>query len=46
MKNQLKLIVNNKFNYKKREKFFIKKELKTILDLYAKKLSQKMYLKM
>ena len=37
MKSKLKLIVNNKF-YKK-EKFFIRKELKTILNLYAKKVS-------
>ena len=37
MKSKLKLIVNNKF-YKK-EKFFIKKELQAILDLYAKKVS-------
>ena len=37
MKSKLKLIVNNKF-YKK-EKFFIRKELKAILNLYAKKVS-------
>ena len=37
MKSKLKLIVNNKF-YKK-ENFFIRKELKTILNLYAKKVS-------
>ena len=37
MKGKLKLVVNNKF-YKK-EKFFIKKELQTILDLYARKVS-------
>ena len=37
MKSKLKLIVNNKF-YKK-EKFFIRKELKTFLNLYAKKVS-------
>ena len=37
MKDRLKLIVNNKF-YKK-EKFFIRKELKAILNLYAKKVS-------
>tara|TARA_B100001996_G_C18515189_1_gene537070 strand:- start:250 stop:591 length:342 start_codon:yes stop_codon:yes gene_type:complete len=35
--NKLKLVVNNKF-YKK-EKFFIKKELQTILNLYARKVS-------
>jgi len=37
MKSKLKLIVNNKFHRK--EKFFIKKELQTILNLYAKKVS-------
>ena len=37
MKSKLKLIVNNRF-YKK-EKFFIKKELQTILNLYARKVS-------
>ena len=37
MKNKLKLVINNK-NYKK-EKFFIKRELQTILDLYARKVS-------
>ena len=37
MKSKLKLIVNNKF-YKK-EKFFIKKELQAILNLYTKKVS-------
>ena len=37
MKDKLKLIINNKFN--KKEKFFIKKELQTILNLYAKKVS-------
>ena len=37
MRNNLKLIVNNKF-YKK-EKFFVKKELQSILNLYAKKVS-------
>tara|TARA_X000001036_G_C20570072_1_gene762248 strand:+ start:579 stop:923 length:345 start_codon:yes stop_codon:yes gene_type:complete len=34
---KLKLVVNNKF-YKK-EKFFIKRELQIILDLYARKVS-------
>ena len=33
----LKLIVNN--NLKKKESFFVKKELKTILNLYARKVS-------
>ena len=37
MNSKLKLIVNNKFHRK--EKFFIKKELQTILNLYAKKVS-------
>jgi len=37
MKGRLKLIVNNRF-YKK-EKFFVKKELQTILNLYARKVS-------
>ena len=37
MNSKLKLIVNNKF-YKK-EKFFIKKELQVILNLYARKVS-------
>ena len=37
MKSKLKLIINNKFHRK--EKFFIKKELQTILNLYAKKVS-------
>ena len=35
--NNLKLVVNNRFFDK--ENFFIKKELKTILNLYAKKVS-------
>jgi len=37
MKNKLKLVVNNGFY--KREKFFIKKELQAILNLYARKVS-------
>ena len=37
MKSKLKLIINNRF-YKK-EKFFIKKELQSILNLYARKVS-------
>ena len=37
MKNRLKLVVNNK--YQKKEKFFVKKELQTILNLYAKMVS-------
>ena len=37
MKSKLKLIVNNKFF--KKERFFVKKELQIILNLYAKKVS-------
>ncbi|MBO6483855.1 MAG: DUF2794 domain-containing protein [Pelagibacteraceae bacterium] len=35
--NKLRLVVNNKLNRK--ENFFIKKELQTILNLYAQKVS-------
>ena len=35
----LKLVVNNKNNKLKREIFFVKKELQTILNLYAKMVS-------
>ena len=38
MRNKLKLVVNNKLI--KKEKFFVKKELKSILNLYAKKVSE------
>ena len=38
MRNKLKLVVNNKLV--KKEKFFIKKELKSILNLYANKVSE------
>ena len=38
MKN-LKLIINNKFKKKEKEIFFVKKELQTILNLYAKMVS-------
>tara|TARA_Y100001970_G_scaffold222261_1_gene273282 strand:- start:3921 stop:4265 length:345 start_codon:yes stop_codon:yes gene_type:complete len=37
MKSKLKLVVNN--SHQKKEKFFIKKELQIILNLYAKKVS-------
>ena len=37
MKSRLKLIVNN--NFYRKEKFFVKKELQSILNLYAKKVS-------
>ena len=36
-RNKFKLIVNNRFP--KKEKFFVKKELQSILNLYAKKVS-------
>ena len=37
MKNKLKLIINNKFQ--KKDRFFVKKELLSILNLYAAKVS-------
>ena len=37
MKNKFRLIINNKFS--KNENFFVKKELRIILNLYAKKVS-------
>ena len=37
MKNKFRLIINNKFL--KKENFFVKKELRIILNLYAKKVS-------
>ena len=37
MKNKLRLVVNNKIL--KKERFFIKKELQSILNLYARKVS-------
>tara|TARA_B100000700_G_C14550241_1_gene626187 strand:+ start:34 stop:378 length:345 start_codon:yes stop_codon:yes gene_type:complete len=40
MKNNLKLIVNNSFNEQKERFFFEKNELKIILNLYAKMVSQ------
>ena len=36
-RNKFKLIINNRFP--KKEKFFVKKELQSILNLYAKKVS-------
>ena len=36
---KIRLIVNNDFKQKDKEKFFIKKELQCILDLYAKMVS-------
>ena len=38
MKN-LKLVVNNDFKKKEKELFFVKKELQTILNLYASMVS-------
>ena len=38
MKN-IRLVINNNFNKKDKEKFFIKKELQSILNLYAKMVS-------
>ena len=40
MKTNLKLIVNNKFDTDSKKNFFEKKELKIILDLYAKMVSE------
>ena len=40
MRTNLKLIVNNNFNERDRKFFFEKKELKIILDLYAKMVSE------
>ena len=37
--NKIKLIINNDFKKKERERFFIKKELQCILNLYAKMVS-------
>ncbi len=38
MKN-IKLVINNSFKKNERERFFIKKELQSILNLYAKMVS-------
>ena len=40
MKTNLKLIVNNNFDLNKKKNFFEKKELKIILNLYAKMVSE------
>ena len=40
MKNNLKLIVNNNFNNDRENLFFEKEELKIILNLYAKMVSE------
>ena len=37
--NKIKLIINNETKKNEREKFFIKKELQSILNLYAKMVS-------
>ena len=37
--NKIKLVVNNGFKKREREKFFVKKELQCILNLYAKMVS-------
>ena len=36
--NKIKLVINNDLKKKEKERFFIKKELKCILNLYAKHL--------
>ena len=40
MKTNLKLIINNKYEADRKKIFFEKKELKIILDLYAKMVSE------
>ncbi len=40
MKTNLKLIINNKFDTDNKKNFFEKKELKIILNLYAKMVSE------
>ena len=40
MNNNLRLVVNNVFEDEKQKYFFEKKELKIILDLYAKMVSE------
>ena len=37
--NKIRLVVNNKLQKKNKDKFFIKKELQSILNLYAKMVS-------
>ena len=37
--NKIKLVINNEIQKKDREKFFIKKELQSILNLYAEMVS-------
>ena len=40
MRNNLKLVVNNNFEIKEKKFFFERKELKIILNLYAKMVSE------
>ena len=40
MNKNLKLVINNNFNFKDKKLFFEKEELKIILDLYAKMVSE------
>ena len=40
MKNNLKLVINNIYSEKKPQHFFEKDELKIILDLYARMVSE------
>ena len=40
MRSNLKLIINNQYNKKEEKQFFEKDELKIILDLYAKMVSE------
>ena len=37
--SKIRLVINNEFQNKEKEKFFIKKELQCILNLYAKMVS-------
>ena len=37
--NKIRLVINNEAQKKEKEKFFIKKELQSILNLYAKMVS-------
>ena len=37
--NKIRLVINNEVQKKEKEKFFIKKELQCILNLYAKMVS-------
>ena len=37
--NKIRLVINNELQKKNKEKFFIKKELQSILNLYAKMVS-------